>query len=283
MYLYLREHPELFMPSVKEPHFFAKDLIYDAKFNYPDLRAYEELFSPAPATAMAGEASPFYLYSEEAISGLYEYNPGAKLLIMLRHPVAFMHSLHGVYLASGWESITDLEDALEAGEARARGGLIPNNFPQNPFILQYLKLAQFSVWVERYLVKFGSERIKVVTLEEFSAQPLDTFSSVLRFLGVDDRFAPTFGKVNARRKRRIPQIEALSNLARSELGQRMKARFPRQYARAQAIWSGVSRVAVSTPTIEESTRAKLLAHVEEDILRLTSMVDAGWNHWLRAQ
>ena len=74
MYDYLRQHPEIFMSSQKEPHFFGKDLtrhgtLYALRFN-----EYMSLFENANAEKIVGEASTFYLYSRSAPYEIHEHN-----------------------------------------------------------------------------------------------------------------------------------------------------------------------------------------------------------------
>src|SRR4051794_16530129 len=68
----LARHPDLFLPSVKEPKFFLTDGRPPAHGGPGDVQTYREhvwrlddyerLFGPAPAHARKGEATPFYLY-----------------------------------------------------------------------------------------------------------------------------------------------------------------------------------------------------------------------------
>src|SRR5947207_12752534 len=68
LYEMLRGHPEIFMPALKEPRFFAEDL--RAQFE-PEpsgrlphtLDEYLELFAQAREDQLIGEASPAYLRS----------------------------------------------------------------------------------------------------------------------------------------------------------------------------------------------------------------------------
>ena len=64
LYYYLRQHPQIFMPDYKEPHFFGKDLnkISD-EFIYDEIK-YLDLFKDAKPDQKIGEASTFYLYSK---------------------------------------------------------------------------------------------------------------------------------------------------------------------------------------------------------------------------
>ncbi len=64
--VYLRGHPNVFLPGLKEPHFFADDLSH---FRRPETEvAYRALFKRAGADHLAvGEASVWYLFSSAAM------------------------------------------------------------------------------------------------------------------------------------------------------------------------------------------------------------------------
>ena len=69
LYEYLRTHPRVFMPQIKEPHYFAADFpTYRTIHTEPE---YLRLFSPArPEQTAVGEASVFYLFSQVAVRNL---------------------------------------------------------------------------------------------------------------------------------------------------------------------------------------------------------------------
>src|SRR5580693_5805887 len=72
----LAQHPALFLSAVKEPKFFLTDGPPPVQGGPGDARTYREhvwrredyeaLFSDAPAGALRGESTPFYLYSHGA-------------------------------------------------------------------------------------------------------------------------------------------------------------------------------------------------------------------------
>ena len=99
LYTYLREHPNIFFSHIKGPHYFATDFE-----NYRSVKTkvdYANLFSEANAQhSIIGEASVLYLYSENAIKGIYNDNPNAKLIIMLRNPIEVVQSWHAQMLWS---------------------------------------------------------------------------------------------------------------------------------------------------------------------------------------
>ena len=70
LYKMLRQHPQVFMPEHKEPRFFSWDLRHSPPkpgAELPDtLERYLELFAPAAAGQLVGEASPQYIRSPGA-------------------------------------------------------------------------------------------------------------------------------------------------------------------------------------------------------------------------
>ena len=61
------------------------------------------------------------------IKEIKEYNPDAKIIIMLRNPIDFLHSLHSQLLFSGNEDEPDFEIAMELEEERMKGNKLPEN------------------------------------------------------------------------------------------------------------------------------------------------------------
>jgi Sulfotransferase family len=101
LYFYLRQHPEVFMPPNKEPHyFFAPDL---DRFQFDRMRltpittleAYQALFEGSEKFTVRGEASTRYLPSAYAPSAIRKAVPHVKLIAVLRNPMkrAYSHYL----------------------------------------------------------------------------------------------------------------------------------------------------------------------------------------------
>src|SRR4051794_13449759 len=72
----LLRHPDLYLSKVKEPKFFLSNGRPPTTGGPGDVQTYQEhiwrradyenLFAPAPPGAVCGEATPFYLYDEQA-------------------------------------------------------------------------------------------------------------------------------------------------------------------------------------------------------------------------
>ena len=108
---WLNAHPDIFM-GPKELHYFGSDLA----FNIPprSKRNYEKQFQQSQSQPIIGESSTWYLASSKAADEIAEYNPEAKIIISLRNPIDWLHSLHSHQVFAGYEDISDFESALGA-------------------------------------------------------------------------------------------------------------------------------------------------------------------------
>jgi hypothetical protein len=198
MTVYLREHPEVFMPRIKELHYFGSDLSKSDK--YPsDLAAYLSWFKGAEPGQVVGECSVTYLYSRRAPLEIKEFNRSAKIIIMLRDPVDMMYALHSQLLFGGFEDISDFALALAAEPDRKQGRRIPKG-AQLVDNLFYRDIAHYSEQVERYLRSFGRENVHIILHDDFRADTETAYRRALEFLGVDVTFRPEFRIVNPNKR-----------------------------------------------------------------------------------
>src|SRR5580692_11872450 len=93
LYEMLRSHPQIFMPTLKEPHFFAAEKPPSSPLPNT-LDEYLALFAAAEPNQCAGEASPSYLRSPTAAGRIAQLAPDARIVAILREPAGFVRSLH---------------------------------------------------------------------------------------------------------------------------------------------------------------------------------------------
>ena len=273
MYEYLRQHPQVFMPDRKEPHFFSTDLdsgsYLDSLSFLRDESEYLELFRPAHEEQRIGEASTWYLYSSDAARNIARFSPRASIIIMLRDPVEMLYSLHGRRVFGGSENL-DFAAALDAEEDRKRGLRIPPR-ARNIKGLFYREVGRYAEQVERYLAAFGRERVKVIIFEEFRADPVTAYRETLEFLGVDPRFTPDFKVVNpsaARRSWRLQQLllsPAIVRLGRAVIPRGIRPRVGPLIDRLN------SRGEVRQP-LDPALRARLREELRADVSRLGQLL-----------
>jgi hypothetical protein len=135
LYEMLRRHPEIYMPDVKEPHFFVNDVRY--RHAPATLDDYLQLFADAGPEQRIGEASVFYLWSRNAAHDIAEMEPRAKIIAILREPVGFLRSLHLQMVETYVEVEQDFRKALSLEEARRHGRHIPRSAVDQEQLLFY--------------------------------------------------------------------------------------------------------------------------------------------------
>src|SRR5665213_738712 len=157
LYRMLRGHPQIFMPTLKEPKFFASDL--PARLEPPvagrlpaTLEEYLALFAPAAPEQRAGEASPSYLRSHTAAGLIAELQPDARIIAIFREPASFVRSMHLQLVQSHVESEKDLAKAL-ANEEVVR---------QGKEMRRYSDHVRYVEQLERYSALFPAEQMLVL-------------------------------------------------------------------------------------------------------------------------
>ena len=197
LYHYLSMHPGIYMPALKEPHFFSHDFPKFGKVH--DLESYLDLFEEAPDHARTGEASVWYLYSNCAIPRILEANPDARIIVMLRNPVAMARSLHRQLILSLREDIDDFPSAWRAQHDRRLGRRLPLYCPE-PSHLQYADVCRYSRQLERAIKIVPPGQLKILIYEEFFSDIQSQYDSVTEFLGVECDGRTIFPLINAARE-----------------------------------------------------------------------------------
>lgn len=194
---YLRVHPQVFISAPKEPHFFATDL---PGMRYVTTVAdYERLFdAAAPDCRARGEASPAYLYSAAAIAGIRAYNPAARIVVTLRHPVELLRSYHSQLLFSLFEDERDLATAWRLQDERRAGRHIPPHC-REAGLLQYRAAMALGSQLQRVYEIFPREQVLVLFHDDMRRDPGTVYRQLLAFIGVDDDGRTEFPVVNAKK------------------------------------------------------------------------------------
>ena len=275
LYEYLQQHPDVFMPYRKEPHFFGDDLPQRPPFL--DLPAYLRLFEGADRQRRVGEATVWYLYSASAAAQIRAFDPDARIIIMLRRPVEMLYSLHGLFLFTSWEEIGDFGAAVAAEPDRREGRRLPPN-AWWPRALQYTWLADYAPHVERYFDLFGRDQVRVIIYDDFRADTDGAIRSVYEFLEVDPGFTPSVRVVNPARTARSMWLQ------RRFYDPRFGALLGRLPPRAfHLVWRALMRLNIryqARPPLAASIDAELTARLEPAVTRLEALLELelpGWH------
>ena len=214
LYHYLAEHPQIFMCKDKEPHYFCSDFHDQCikhhgnliKFPYTSIAQYNSLFSSAKNSPIIGEASTSYLYSKTAAKNIHNYNPNAKIIVILRNPIQLMHSWYHYINYTSEEPSKTFEQALLLESHRINE---LNSIPKSvwyPARVFYRELVQFDNQLRKYYDLFDYKNIKIVLTEDLTENPIDVYNEILNFLNVDP-YTPNFKTHNIYQEIRFKKLK----------------------------------------------------------------------------
>ncbi len=277
LYQYLNAHPQIYMSEIKEPNYFQGK----SRTTFQTEADYLALFAGATDEIRLGEASPSYLYSPEATEALHQFDPDAKIIIMLRDPVSLMVSSYWQHHLTGRESSPTFEAALAQQDQNGTDGV--------PRLQVYRALPLFTEHIQRYYDYFGRENVHMIIFDDLKQDVAGVYRQTLAFLGVDPTFQPAFQVVNARKQIRSQTLQRLllatginvSRLKRSPVAHRIGRLVPEAL---RTLPLGFARrfylSEQPAPSIDPVLRGQLQAEFAPEVERLSRLLGRDLSHWL---
>src|SRR5262249_32263381 len=126
---YLRQHPDIYMAPMKETNWFVSmgrpctycgpgDQEQLSRLWLPSADAYQKQFEAASSERAIGEASPWYIYFPEVAERIYKAVPDARIVAVLRQPVARAFSSFGLLRKTLREPEVDFGRAVDLEPSR---------------------------------------------------------------------------------------------------------------------------------------------------------------------
>jgi len=266
LYKYLQQHPEIFMPTLKEPRFFCYDENNPSHVQSPrrvfpvrTMSEYEALFDLNKAYKAIGEASPEYLNSPIAAERIYNTIPNVKLIASLRHPVDKLYSAYQMNFRSGRteQNFTDWFDAMLNEDDYSK---------QRLFYYENLK---------RYYDLFDNKQIKICLLDDIEHDVDAVVAAMFKFLDVSQDFSPdTSVKYNQGGQ---PKSKWQKLVKRLKLRKLLKPIVPasmlnlRKNLRPKTI--------EKYPPLDQSLRKELFSVFSDDVKKLEELIDRDLSIW----
>lgn len=148
----------------KELQFFNKQ--YDKGIDW-----YFRHFDDTPPDCFAGEFTPDYLSSREAVSRLHQHVPEAKLIVILREPLERAFSAFQLHRSHGDYQGLSIREAVALNPALIKNGL---------YFEQLIYLFEF----------FPREQVEIFLHDEVTSNGPDVYRRACNYLGIDDLFIP---------------------------------------------------------------------------------------------
>jgi len=172
LFHYFEANPEIFVPQVKEPHYFScpevKETYYKTEIIDND-SDYLNLYKTENEYKAIGDFSSSYLFNKSSAKRIKEFNPEAKIIIVLRNPAerALSHYLMDFNL--GYVDVSLIE-------------IINNRKQYQKFYEQYIELGLYHEQIAIYQQYFNSSNIKVILSDLLYSDTEETVKSLFDFI-----------------------------------------------------------------------------------------------------
>lgn len=275
---YLAAHPDVTLSTPKEPHYF------DSSFPL-DLDSYRARCFPGwSGQGVAGEATPSYLHLPWVAPRIHVLLPDARLIAMVRDPVARAFSSWWMLHVRGMEPLA-FDDAIDAELAQAADALSPEAWRRQlhalaagaPIVVRtYLAGGRYASNLAPYFELFGRDQVRVVFSDELARDTETVIRSLWHDLGVrDDVPIPDTGRVNerigsgARPVLRFLQASGLMRL-RAAVPESLRNRMKKYLSRAGA-----------APRLSADSRRRLVEWFEPETEALERVLGVDLAAWRR--
>lgn len=284
---YLSRHPDIFMAK-KEMHHFGADLHFGAQIFRRQEGAYLAEFEAWNGQLLAGEASVWYLYSQQAAAEIKAFNPKARIIIMLREPAEMLYSLYYQFRLDGNEHLPTFEEALAAEMDRRAGRRVTRTtyFGQG---LYYRQVASYTEQICRYIELFGREQVHVVIYDDFAADTAATYGKVLEFLGLEvKQCMNSFHVINPAQAARSPFLRSIMSdpLVRGT-AVAMHSWLPQPlFAVLQKIEARLMQFnfqPAKRPPLDPALRRRIEQEFAPEIMRLSELLGRDLTHWSKGK
>ena len=256
LYAYLRQHPQIYLPAVKEPSYFAA-YSFDERIRWigppqrrprPTCAQYLELYQGVTDEVAIGDASTSS-FAVHACRRIAEQLPQARLIAVLRHPVdrAYSRFLH--LRRAGIEPLADFGAAYAASAQRMVAGWYPGLCYHTPGL--YVQV------VRHFFACFPRTQISLQLYDDLQQDAPGLLRDLYAFLGVATEFQPDLATCYNRAQ--TPRTVGVEKLRQLSLVRKSLHRLPPAAGR----W--LRRAAMRTPPpLEPALRTTLtLAYSDE--------------------
>jgi Sulfotransferase family len=280
----LATHPALFMSDPKEPKYFlCDDAPPPAQRGPGDAHSrkewiwrrddYEALFDDAPAGALLGESTPFYLWDPAAHVRLAAAVPHARLIAVVRDPVDRAYSNWTHLWSDGYEPEADFVRATELEVDRIAQRWAP--------FWRYLDLGRYGEQLEHLYRHTPPEQVHLIRYRDLVDEPTPTLTGIARFLDIDP---DGFGAVRGENVSSwVPDTPLNAVLRRTVQTGAWVGQFP-----PPQVWRTLERPLRSTlrrsrahrPDLTVEQRAAVQRHFVDDVELLSDLTGRDFRDWL---
>ena len=273
---WLSSHPNIFMSSYKEPHYYNKG--YNSKY-FETYEKYLELFEDASDKhQIIGEASTGYLYSKIAVKNILKdtNREKVKFLVMLREPAKMAYSLHGHNVFWLEEPIKDFKKAWECQDKR-KSNYKKTLYTRDIEFLKYNSICKLGSQLNDLYKIVSRDQVKVVLLEDLKKDALSTYKDIICFLDLNYKGKTNFEVYNNAKKSKYNSIKAFIlffTKFKNKLGIRKGLGLG-----IFSFFEKINTEKITRKQINSEFEKELKEYFKEDVQLLENLIDRDLSHW----
>lgn len=279
---YLSTHPDIFVPAVKEPHYFAED--FDNFRAFKNIGDYLSLYAKATKEKYLCDASVWYLYSKNALRNIWNFNSNAKIIVLLRNPADMLPSLHQQLFYTLDEDVPDFKKAWDLQEQREKGISIPPKCREKRF-LQYAEVANYTNQISRLFNYFPKEQVKIILFDDLAGNAGGIYSEVLDFLNLEHDGRTHFPKINIRktyRSKTISQLVHRPPKIATFLSKVVRVVFRINQLNILKNLGNYNRKQIPKTVMDEKTRQDIVSSLKSSLVQLETIINRDLRHWYQS-
>jgi hypothetical protein len=275
IYSWLKQHPDVFVPQIKEPSFFVHGYGFS---NWDD---YLKIFENGQGRQAIGDTSASYLAAPEAPAWIRETLGNIKIVIVLRNPVKRALSLYTWMAMEGYEQYSTFEKALQAEELRYSDEHFYWHNPEYFWDYIYFRSGLYYVQVKRYFDIFGDKNVKIFLFEEIVNTPARVYLDLCNFLEISTDITPTFSHENSSI---LPRFVGLQYIVRTKFDKAVRKVRPQRFQKyifplkdRFFVWN---KQIGYKPQMLSETEKKLRQMYKGDVEKLSSLINRDLSEWM---
>lgn len=260
LYHCFKEHPQINVPTSDSLRFF--DLKYHKGFDW-----YNNYYKEVDPNGITIDPSPTYFRSPVAVKRISEHFPEAKFILSLRNPVErafsqFWHEKKEGHFDYQFEECT-------------------HRFLLYSWIIEHGFYATHLESMYRYV---NRENINVVLFDDLKSNPQEFYSSICRYLGVDDTHVPNMlnQRVNAAGVKVNTAVKSIRSISSNPVVRPIK-KLIKKYFKVEGLVRDLSTRASSTSEYEQGLSDEMKRELgkiyQPEISRLEELIDVDLSSW----
>lgn len=260
LYQCLNEHPEVFVPSLKEVNYFSHQYAQGEQW-------YLSFFKDVREQKAVGELSPSYFIDDECPSRIYAFNPDMKLLFMLRNPIERAYSQYCMELRYNTVS-EDIERELDLESIIVRESLYHRH-------------------ISKFVGLFPPNNLKFIIYDDIKANPEKVLTDVFDFLGVNSNLENSALYKQSYTKQPRQRFAKLYTLLvaiyrwinnNNEIGRRILSTLKERGFNDK--FHHLNSTEKEYPQLPIAKQKELANFYRQDIEQLSQFIDRDLTHWL---